>query len=170
VSEDRTCTVDGCSEEAYIWLRDGRRCRVHYEQEYAAQKAEFQRLTTEAGGPWPQRCPRRDEMFQRGGVGDLDLWEIREQLANGIVARHCNYCGSLHSDDFMRMIEEGATVVGTDKNYKAYLRSPAGPETKFYYAHLSAEQRDRFITLYNEKRMKLGESGLYRLPFFAGRA
>lgn len=38
---------------------------------------------------------------------------------------------------------------------------------KFYYQHLSAEQRAEFITLYNEGRMKVGYPGhFYVLPFF----
>jgi len=38
---------------------------------------------------------------------------------------------------------------------------------KFYYQHLTAEQRTEFIALYNEGRMKVGYPGhFYRLPFF----
>lgn len=38
---------------------------------------------------------------------------------------------------------------------------------KFYYQHLSAEQRAEFITLYNEGRMQVGYPGhFYALPFF----
>ena len=42
-----------------------------------------------------------------------------------------------------------------------------GQEAKFYYQHLSDEQRAEFIELYNSKRMVLGYPGhFYRLPFF----
>lgn len=42
--------------------------------------------------------------------------------------------------------------------------------TKFYFQHLSQEQRDRFIALYNEKRIKFeGDYGFYVLPFFCVR-
>lgn len=44
----------------------------------------------------------------------------------------------------------------------------AGQVAKFYYQHLSAEQRDEFITLYNDHRMTVGYPGhLYVTPFFA---
>lgn len=85
----------------------------------------------------------------------------------------------------------------TDKSYKVYVRNAggevfhqtyrdcppnnrcAGPEacehwvtrerdgTKFYFYHLSDEQRNRFIELYNLKQMKLTFPGrFYTLPFF----
>jgi hypothetical protein len=42
--------------------------------------------------------------------------------------------------------------------------------TKFYFQHLSSEQCDRFIALYNEKRLKFeGGFGFYVLPFFCKR-
>lgn len=42
---------------------------------------------------------------------------------------------------------------------------------KFYFQHLSGEQRTRFIQLYNEKRMRLAFPGhFYVLPFFCRRA
>lgn len=41
---------------------------------------------------------------------------------------------------------------------------------KFYYQHLSAEQRAEFIELVNSGRMVIGYPGhFYRLPFFCGR-
>jgi hypothetical protein len=40
-------------------------------------------------------------------------------------------------------------------------------ETKFYFPHLSDEQRTRFIELFNEKRIKFsGGYGFYVMPFF----
>lgn len=40
-------------------------------------------------------------------------------------------------------------------------------DTKFYFQHLSAEQRTKFIEIYNAKRMKIGYPGhFYVLPFF----
>lgn len=44
-------------------------------------------------------------------------------------------------------------------------------ETKFYFQHLSDEQRDRFIELLNERKIKFqGGVGFYVLPYFAQRA
>jgi hypothetical protein len=40
-------------------------------------------------------------------------------------------------------------------------------ETKFYFQHLSPEQKTRFIELYNAKKMNISYPGhFYRLPFF----
>lgn len=47
----------------------------------------------------------------------------------------------------------------------------SGVEAKFYYQHLSSEQRDEFIELHNSRRMKISYPGrFYVLPFFAGPA
>lgn len=43
-------------------------------------------------------------------------------------------------------------------------------ECKFYFEHLSEEQKKRFVQLLNEKKLHLGEPGyFYRLPFFVTR-
>ena len=85
----------------------------------------------------------------------------------------------------------------TDKSYKVYLRNKGGApflqhyrncpkdakctgpddcthwvtrETssgKFYFQHLSAEQKTRFVELLNDKRLHIGYPGhFYSLPFF----
>lgn len=95
----------------------------------------------------------------------------------------------------MRRLEQGdVTLVPTDKNYKVYIRNLCGepfsrtykhrgnkddseadwvwktdevPETKFYFQHLSDEQKRRFVELFNEKKLLIGYPGyFYRLPFF----
>ncbi|UGY15137.1 hypothetical protein HAP48_0042535 [Bradyrhizobium septentrionale] len=38
---------------------------------------------------------------------------------------------------------------------------------KFYFQHLDAAGQDRFIALYNDKKIKLDRFGLYRTPYFA---
>jgi len=108
----------------------------------------------------------------------------------------CSYCGSLNPDTFMQRIKEGTVEVGpTDKGYKVYVKSlsaeqpfkhtyridhdDTGDQTKwvwitrdadnskFYFQHLSDEQKTEFVELYNEKCMKVGYPGyLYTLPFF----
>lgn len=119
---DATCAVSGCTEAPKVWDRDGGWCRAHMDEMDAARRADEKRATTEAGGPWPQTCPRR-----MGEIGpwprdeNQDTWDIREQMHKGLRSRHCSFCGSLHPDDFMRLVEEGWVVGPTDKNYKAYL-------------------------------------------------
>lgn len=167
------CTIDGCITPPHIFDRDGGWCSRHADERDAARRAEEKAETEAAGGPWPQTCPRRYEMFQQGGDEGQDTWDIREQMHKGLRARHCSYCGSLHPDDFMRLIQEGWVWHATDKNYKAYIGSPDGSssmETKFYFQHLSDKQRREVVGLVNAGRVKFGPSGLYRLPFFMSHA
>lgn len=86
-----------------------------------------------------QRCPRRDEIDQRAEAGTPDHWRSD---------RTCSYCGSLHPDDFMRRVSAGETIGTTTKTYKAYLDAPWA---KFYFQHLSVEQRQEFVRLLNAK-------------------
>lgn len=109
-------------------------------------------------------CPRRAEIGRADGEDEY----LPERGLVGQPAG-CTFCGSLPPDTFMDWIRRGGVVHGTDKSYKAYIEPPAGEsggEAKFYYKHLSPEQREEFIELFNSKQMKLTESGLYVLPFF----
>lgn len=169
------CSATDCIEPAYIHDTDGHWCRTHWDEMEAALHAAERKATEEAGGPWPHLCPRRveDGALDRYLRPDLppetpDTWDIREQMHKGLRARHCSYCGSLHPDDFMQRIKEGWQVGATDKSYKAYLGSPEGrsQETKFYFQHLSADQRREFVDLYNAKAIRFSGGGFYRLPFF----
>jgi hypothetical protein len=76
----------------------------------------------------------------------------------------------MHPEDFLSKVKEGWIVGPTDKHYKAYLTPPQGVNGqvgKFYYQHLSVEQRDEFIELHNDKTMKIGYPGyFYVKPFF----
>lgn len=58
-------------------------------------------------------------------------------------------------------------------HYHRDITGPAAPMTheKFYFRHLSDDQRKRFVELLNEKRLKIGYPGhFYALPFFCVRA
>lgn len=75
----------------------------------------------------------------------------------------CSYCGSVSPSLFFERVLAGDEVGPTDKNYKAYI----GERGKFYFQHLSEEEKNRFIELYNNKTMKLGFPGhFYSRPFF----
>lgn len=67
--------------------------------------------------------------------------------------------------EFLERIEAGATVIPTDKNYKAYIEDDSGHD-KFYYETLSVEQQAKFIELYNEGKMKIGFPGHFYVPPF----
>lgn len=91
---------------------------------------------------------------------------------HGIIGqrRGCSYCGSMHPDDFLEAMREGAELGVTDKNYKAYVHGYKndGPNGgKFYYQHLSEEQRREFIELLNERKVHIGFPGYFTvLPYF----
>ena len=120
-------------------------------------------------------CPRRVENPRYPGDDGVDSWPIHEYPDSpGIInngRRSCSYCGSLHPDDFLAAIREGAEIGPTDKSYKAYVEWPNSPSRgKFYYQHLGEEQRREFIGLLNEGEMKVGYPGhFYVLPFFIRR-
>lgn len=101
-------------------------------------------------------CPRRVEgPFLQP---EFDVWR-----PDGT----CSWCGSLSPDALFTAIEAGEELGPTDKSYKVYV----GHVRKFYFPHLSKEEQDRFIDLYNARKIRLGYPGhFYVLPFFAVRA
>lgn len=101
----------------------------------------------------PCTCPRRmNEDGPWEHSPNLDFWKDWV----------CSFCGSLHPEAALRRIEEGALVAPTDKPYKMYVG-----DAKFYFQHFTSEDCDRFITLYNAKRMNLAAPGyFYVLPYF----
>lgn len=124
-------------------------------------------------------CPRRIEDGRGGdggpfvGAGDL-IDEYKP--GHGIIGqgRGCSYCGSMHPDDFMEAMREGAELGTTSKNYKAYVRgykNDGANGGKFYFQHLTTEQRHEFITLLNERKVNFGAFGGFTvMPFFIGAA
>lgn len=112
-------------------------------------------------------CPRREEspVGALGRYPEHDLWQDRDG------ERCCTYCGSRNPDDLMALLRAGAAELGpTDKNYKAYVRGLDGDHGKFYFQHLSVEQRREFVDLLNRKAFPIGYPGhFYVLPFFAQR-
>ena len=108
-------------------------------------------------------CPRRSEIG--GGAEVFKLMEGDDTWRGDEGSRTCSWCGSLHPDDFMAKSAAGIELGPTDKAYKVYV----GDGGKFYFQHLSSEQRSAFVDLLNGKRLKLGYPGyFYRLPFFVG--
>lgn len=115
--------------------------------------ADMPRIKTEE----KQRCGRRDDMFNfRGKTEDSqpDHWD---KIGDD---RICSYCGSLHPDDLISLIEKhGPQVIsGTDKGYKFYIRNDgidgrkgiinAGMGAiKFYTQHLTADHRAKLKVL-----------------------
>lgn len=100
-------------------------------------------------------CPRRDE--------NPGPWKFCPG-PDTFQAGRCSYCGGLAPEEFMRRVEEGEKVIPTDKSYKVYLSH--GHE-KFYYQHLSDEQKRRFVELLNEHKVRIDYPGyFYVRPYF----
>ena len=83
----------------------------------------------------------------------------------------CSSCGSISPDQFFSAIAAGAVIGPTDKSYKVYVEGKAAPKVsgacKFYFQHLSKEQKKRFIDLVNAKTIKIGMPGYFHvLPYF----
>ncbi len=115
------------------------------------------------------KCPRRAET----GFGDILFYKRENDYDE--ARDNCFYCGSLDPDTFMARIEGGTILLGaTDKNYKVYVTNDGGDSlatVKFYFPHLSEEQKKRFVELMNEKKLKFeGGIGFYVLPFFCRRS
>lgn len=109
-------------------------------------------------------CPRRSEVFQ-DRTPNQDRWQ---RMTGARDLHSCSYCGSLAPDEFMQAVRDGCEIGPTDKSYKAYVEG-LGTFAKFYYQHLSVEQRIEFIDLYNDRTMNIGYPGhFYQLPFFMG--
>jgi hypothetical protein len=122
-------------------------------------------------------CPRRHE--DGTATEDSPLVGSGENLdayssGHGIIGqgRGCTYCGSMHPDDFMDAMREGATLGVTDKNYKAYVKgykNNGDNGGKFYFQHLSREQKIEFVGLLNDKKINFGYPGRFTvLPYFIG--
>ena len=131
-------------------------------------------------------CPRRYHIADT----KPDNWSVGSSLSpydKDLNLLHCSYCGSLHPDIFMDLIQQDYYIIPTDKDYKAYLAKPPAfnnaPTTsdpneithgdtiaKFYLMHLSKAQRIQFIELVNEKQVKFGFPGyFYITPYFTTR-
>ena len=86
----------------------------------------------------------------------------------------CNYCGSLSPDQLFKAIEDGCEIGPTDKSYKIYIKGEKAPKVsgavKFYFQHLSEDEKHKFIGILNDGKIKFGYPGnFYVKPFFIKR-
>lgn len=116
-------------------------------------------------------CPRRMSEFgpwqRREG---LDVFDSRDGTGTGPL--NCSFCGSLDPETLLDWMANGALVTPTDKPYKLYVSLNGKREQKFYFPHLSKEQRTQFIAMYNlrDRPFKMAYPGyFYVLPYFATR-
>lgn len=133
-------------------------------------------------------CPRRSEVFSPDDHTQ-DTWREDGSCSFCGSMNPDTFMERLEAGD--------VRLAPTDKNYKVYVENEGGTQfkqtyrdcsgkecnkgpdecthwvtrevshSKFYFQHLSDEQKDRFITLLNEKKLKLGYPGyFYSIPFF----
>lgn len=99
-------------------------------------------------------CPQR--------FGHIGITITKPEDDHWRVDGTCSFCGSLHPDAALKLMEQGAEVTPTDKDYKVYIDGK-----KFYWGHFSEAQQYQFVQLYNERRLKLAFPGrFYVVPFF----
>lgn len=74
-----------------------------------------------------EKRAREKDQIRRDKFGD-DVAQHPTQpqvwLGPGSVPRFCSFCGSLHPDDAIELVELGWEVIGTTKTYKRYLEPP----------------------------------------------
>lgn len=99
-------------------------------------------------------CPRGigSPVHVYGGESE---WTIKP---NG--DRCCSYCGSLHPDDFWRLVAEaeensGIDIFPSDNTYKIYVRRPDVKNAteggiKFYTMHLDKDATEEQTALYKQ--------------------
>lgn len=103
-------------------------------------------------------CPRRQESNGVFKLPESDEWR------DGT----CSYCGSMNPTEFMKQASEGIELGPTDKSYKVYVGKTE--HQKFYFQHLSEDQKERFVVLLNTQQLNMGYPGhFYVLPYFIGR-
>ena len=103
-----------------------------------------------------QTCPRRmNELGPWEHEEGLDKWERRRLCKDptNLSKRHwfkrepfrrCSFCGGIHPEDVIRLINEGAETETTYKNYKVYLQIAGVPGChKVYFQHFTREQLNR---------------------------
>lgn len=104
-------------------------------------------------------CPRR--------VSEFGPWDRNAVDDAWTRDKTCSFCGSMHPDEFMRLAGSGTMLTPTDKDYKVYVVQDGHKHSKFYFQHLSGDQRTAFIGLLNDYKIVLGYPGaFYVLPFF----
>jgi len=130
-------------------------------------------------------CPRRIEnpdMIGWHTANPHDEWkrtsDWKEVPLGTPNYKLCSYCGSMQPEVILEGIERELFELGpTDKNYKVYISrittnganvSSSTHVGKFYFQHFDAEQRRRFIELWNQWRIVFGHPGyFYVTPYFA---
>ena len=76
------------------------------------QKDKFMCPRRNEGGPWAMVA---DDYWRTDGWEEGDNWKI------SFIPRTCSFCGGIHPEDAIRLIEMGWEVEPTTKGYKRYM-------------------------------------------------
>lgn len=157
------------------WLVDPEAVRAKHDAEDAIRLKEHNAIQNRIGRPEITLEEFRAKHFIRGDSNDLWKWSWGPP-------RTCDFCGGIHPDDAIKLIEEGWEVEPTGKNYKRYLNPPGSavrhmaviaslqdpkrepfegvpsiwtptPPVKLYVAHFEQSHVDAFNAIL-EKRKK----------------
>lgn len=142
-------------------LKAGDKCLTPGCDGVVEKAPEFKDLVDNVG---EHRCPRRNEnpMIDKAFPGP-DRWQKFKRIDN----RVCSHCGSLHPDDFFRLVKESAeapeeaaylhtiSIEPSDKGYKIYVHQPGVRNAheggiKFYTPHLPEIITDEQNAQYQE--------------------
>lgn len=101
-----------------------------------------------------------DELMRRLEAGDVEI-----DATDKNYKIYVSNVGGTPFNQRWRNCPSGATCTGPDDC--THWESREKQWAKFYFAHLSAEQRTRFIDIYNAGKMKMqGGQGFHVLPYF----
>ena len=148
-------------------LRDRNRVRWYKVQDFFSgswnrYSGSFLRLRAKAKGE-EFMCGRRMEGYPYAkALAGPDYWR-----SDGT----CSHCGSLSPDQLFKALEDGCEIGPTDKSYKIYIEGEKAPRVggavKFYFQHLSDDEKHKFIGILNDGKIKFGTPGnFYVKPFF----
>jgi hypothetical protein len=135
---------------------------------------------------WPRRL---EDFGPQARAENVDRWREDDSCSYCGSLNPATFMARIEAGDVI--------LGPTDKNYKVYVQNAGGASfgmtyrqcpkdaactgpddcthwttepregTKFYFQHLSVDQRKRFVELLNEKKLRLDYPGhFYRLPFF----
>lgn len=120
-------------------------------------------------------CPRRSEHGSLEVAVSDDCFYRNRVAETDIVDGRCRFCGSMSGDAFMSVLDT-AKITPTDKDYKVYVeleeteligRNVVRKTSKFYFQHLSPEQKQAFVERMNAKTLIIGFPGhFYTTPYF----
>lgn len=123
--------------------------------------------------PEPMTCGRRHDQYPGGipvhGLRASEEGQDRWQKHKSNGDRVCSFCGSLHPEDFFRLVHESATapedaernevveIEPSDKRYKCYVHQPGIRNAmegggKFYFQHIPRDENGKMLVTEEQEK------------------